>query len=144
VSNALKIATSSGECGLKSPVASIPSTTVKYVGIKHYDIDGCDFSLNFEFSPNGLSKVTLSLVDDTKIGCGTMTADLLMGKYGRPEVDELDRKGSSDSRTRKWIRGPTLIRHFSSFYNVSPGVPIARNLVTIHYDRMDTPGASRL
>lgn len=50
----------------KSPTSAIPSRTFKQFGLKHYDVEGCDFTVSFHFGQTGLSMVSLSLINTKK------------------------------------------------------------------------------
>jgi hypothetical protein len=92
-------------------VAGIPTNKHILFGLQHYDIDNCDFILDFYFSENKL-KVELALNDLTRIGCPRTIVDILVRKYGSPVIDQ----PSKDNHMRIWFVGNTMVREIEFFF----------------------------
>lgn len=123
-----------------------PATKYPEFGLQHYDIDQCDFSVNLQFKEKRLSSVTLDLNDMnllTKLGCPNKIIDILVRKYGAPDIDQPSKDHSTEIHTRTWFLGNTTLREVDVFW---PGVGSypSRNMLDIHYDPSQTPGAKQL
>lgn len=109
-----------------------------HFGIRNYDIDGCNFYVDFEFTESKLSRVSLNLDGDTQIKCPTQIATILTGKYGQPKSDEHTTVGIN-SRHRKWFVGATRIEQHE--YNFAS---IGTVMLSVDYFPTRTSSAGKL
>jgi hypothetical protein len=114
-----------------------------HFGIQHFDVDGCDFYVDFIFEKERLYQVILGLNDNFAFGCGIKIADILTSKYGKPSVDEKPLNPNADERIRAWFLGPTRIRQHTSYYKAAGSLP-SRVFVSLRYEKAITPGAGKL
>ena len=63
-------------------------------GFPHYDVDGCNFEVDFKFENEHLVRVDLVLISDSMDAaeCPTKIAENLTTKYGAPVIDEPSRE----------------------------------------------------
>jgi hypothetical protein len=119
-------------------------TTITVFGLKHYDIDGCDFSLEFEFDHAGLARVGLQLNDETKIACPGLIVETLVGKYGLPTTERpLVSLPNPSGHMRLWYIGATRIREIDTAPFKMDNLPV-RSSLSIYYEPTQTPGAKKL
>jgi hypothetical protein len=113
-------------------------------GLRHYDIDGCDFNVDFSFYDEKLSEVSLDLNDELKIECPRKIVDILISKYGLPAEDEQRSTWwHSHDHYRRWYLGNTRVLQVDVFYNAIGTHPAHTSLYVI-YRPTQTSGAKRL
>lgn len=117
----------------------LPPKSFLLFGMQHYDIDQCDFSLDFDFKDKRLSKATLGLNDMTRLDCTRKIVDILVRKYGAPRIDEPSTAPYSESHLRTWFVGNTMIREVNLFYPHT-----RKNQLFIYYEPTQTSGAKKL
>ena len=59
-------------------------------GFPHYDVDGCNFDVDFKFENERLTRIDLVLISDfvDAVECPIKIAEILTNKYGAPVIDE--------------------------------------------------------
>jgi hypothetical protein len=112
-------------------------------GLRHYDVDGCDFSVDFRFDRDGLSRVGMQLNNDTKIECPGLILETLIGKYGLPSTDRPLIRSDSGSHMRLWYLGNTKIREIDTEARKIGTLPL-RSSLSIYYEPTQTAGAKKL
>src|SRR3954464_8474500 len=87
-------------------------------GFPHYDVDGCNFDVDFKFENERLARIDLVLISDSidAAECPTKMAEILTSKYGVPVIDEPSREMYSQNHKRVWIDGETKISELSFFF----------------------------
>src|SRR5215208_4717284 len=87
-------------------------------GFPHYDVDGCNFDVDFKFENERLARIDLVLISDSidAAGCPTKMAEILTSKYGVPVIDEPSREMYSQNHKRVLIDGETKISELSFFF----------------------------
>ena len=91
-------------------------------GLRHYDVDQCDFAVEFLFGDKGLSHVNLTLNDFTKLECTGKVIQSLRSKYGPPSVDgEPSIQSNEYKRTHAsiWYLGNTMVTEFDVFWRAN-------------------------
>ena len=106
-------------------------------GFPHYDVDGCNFEIDFKFENEHLVRIDLVLISDSMdvAECPTKIAENLTAKYGAPVIDEPSREMYSHNQKRVWISGKTKISQFSFFF-----VALNRTILNITYTPEYIPG----
>jgi len=106
-------------------------------GFPHYDVDACNFFVDFKFENERLIRVDLVLISDSidAAECPTKMAERLIAKYGTPVIDEPSREMYSQNHTRVWNDGETKISEFSFFFPA-----LNRTILNITYAPAQIPG----
>jgi len=110
---------------------------ITHFGLKHYDVNQCDFTVEFIFDGKGLSHVALTLNDQTKSECTDKVIQSLRSKYGPPSVDgEPSIRGTHASI---WFLGNTMVTEFDAFWQAT-----RKSTLFINYEPTQTAGAQKL
>jgi hypothetical protein len=106
-------------------------------GFPHYDVDGCNFDVDFKFENERLARIDLVLISDSidAAECPTKMAEILTSKYGVPVIDEPSREMYSQNHKRVWIDGETKISELSFFFP-----DLTRTILNIIYTPAHIPG----
>lgn len=116
----------------------VDGTQFPHVGFPRYEVDGCDFYVDFKFDGGRLSRVEMGLNGFDQIACPTKVSDALAGKYGSSRLDEPSRGVYSQDRRQVWFAGATKITTFSTFFPA-----LNRTMMSIRYEPL-TSGSGRL
>ena len=116
------------------------STSSKF-GFPHYDVDDCNFFVDFKFENERLARIDLVLISDSMdaAGCPTKIAEILTARYGVPVIDEPSKGMYSQDHERVWIDGTTKISEFSFFFPT-----FNRTILNLVYTPAWIPGAGKL